>query len=116
MFDCIASEGGEGAVDPSRALMVGDRLETDILFGANCGMWTVLALTGVSSLQDVHAKMASELPQHKKMVPDFYLPCNAFMFYISLLDASAQVSAVAYGNCKTLIFRRKSNQLWHTMP
>ncbi|XP_048376350.1 chronophin-like [Stegostoma tigrinum] len=73
MFDCIASEGGEGAVDPSRALMVGDRLETDILFGANCGMWTVLALTGVSSLQDVHAKMASELPQHKKMVPDFYV-------------------------------------------
>ncbi|GCB70817.1 hypothetical protein scyTo_0010859 [Scyliorhinus torazame] len=44
MFDYIASEGGDGAIDPARALMIGDRLETDILFGANCGMRTVLLL------------------------------------------------------------------------
>ncbi|XP_067865611.1 pyridoxal phosphate phosphatase [Heterodontus francisci] len=73
MFDCIASEAGDGAVDPTRALMIGDRLETDILFGANCGMRTVLALTGVSSLEEAQANMASELPHCRRMVPDFYV-------------------------------------------
>ncbi|XP_041068301.1 pyridoxal phosphate phosphatase-like [Carcharodon carcharias] len=72
MFDCIANEG-EGAIDPSRALMIGDRLETDILFGANCGMRTVLVLTGVSTLQDAQANMVSDIPHHRKMVPDFYV-------------------------------------------
>ncbi|XP_067830190.1 pyridoxal phosphate phosphatase isoform X2 [Heptranchias perlo] len=71
MFDCIACNSG--GLDPARALMVGDRLETDILFGVNCGMQTVLTLTGVSSLREAQANMASDRPSQRKMVPNFYV-------------------------------------------
>jgi arabinose operon protein AraL len=44
---------------PERCMMVGDRLETDILMGQKAGMATALVLTGVTSLQDVnHAPLA----------------------------------------------------------
>ncbi|MDI4648656.1 HAD-IIA family hydrolase [Cohnella hashimotonis] len=36
-----------------RCLMVGDRLETDMLFGSNMGLRTALVLTGVASEQDM---------------------------------------------------------------
>lgn len=47
MFECISSQF---RVDPAQCLMVGDRLETDMLFGANCGLDTMLTLTGTVSL------------------------------------------------------------------
>jgi len=37
---------------PERCLMVGDRLETDILMGKNAGFTTALPLTGAASLAD----------------------------------------------------------------
>jgi ribonucleotide monophosphatase NagD (HAD superfamily) len=40
-------------VDASRALMVGDRLDTDILAGERAGTPTLLVLTGVSTVQEV---------------------------------------------------------------
>ncbi|WP_440108712.1 HAD-IIA family hydrolase [Paenibacillus sp. QZ-Y1] len=40
-------------VDSNRCLMIGDRLETDILFGQQNGMKTALVLTGISSREDV---------------------------------------------------------------
>jgi ribonucleotide monophosphatase NagD (HAD superfamily) len=40
-----------------RCMMVGDRLETDIAMGQNAGMLTAVALTGVSTREDV-ARMA----------------------------------------------------------
>lgn len=40
-------------VDRSRCLMIGDRLETDILFGRQNGMKTALVLTGISSREDI---------------------------------------------------------------
>lgn len=36
-----------------RCLMVGDRLETDIMFGVNNGLYTALVLTGVASERDI---------------------------------------------------------------
>ncbi|WP_058301598.1 HAD-IIA family hydrolase [Gorillibacterium timonense] len=42
-------------VPPHRCLMVGDRLETDILFGIQNGVSTALVLTGAASTQDVDA-------------------------------------------------------------
>ncbi|XP_042323856.1 SH3 domain-binding protein 1 [Sceloporus undulatus] len=70
MFECIVERFG---VDPSRMLMVGDRLETDILFGKNCGLDTVLTLTGVSLLEEAQAYMASDSPAAKDLVPHYYV-------------------------------------------
>lgn len=67
MFECIAEDFN---VDPTRILMVGDRLETDILFGHRCGMTTVLTLTGVSSLEEAQAYLAAG--QHD-LVPHYYV-------------------------------------------
>ncbi|XP_060135417.1 SH3 domain-binding protein 1 [Zootoca vivipara] len=70
MFECIVERFG---VDPSRMLMVGDRLETDILFGKNCGLETVLTLTGVSNLEEAQAYMASDSPAARDLVPHYYV-------------------------------------------
>ncbi len=40
-------------VDAERALMIGDRLDTDILAGERAGTPTLLVLTGVSTVQEV---------------------------------------------------------------
>nr|XP_034983717.1 SH3 domain-binding protein 1 [Zootoca vivipara] len=70
MFECIVERFG---VDPSHMLMVGDRLETDILFGKNCGLETVLTLTGVSNLEEAQAYMASDSPAARDLVPHYYV-------------------------------------------
>ncbi|KAB1270218.1 Pyridoxal phosphate phosphatase [Camelus dromedarius] len=67
MFECITEHF---SVDPSRMLMVGDRLETDILFGHRCGMTTVLTLTGVSRLEEAQGYLAAG--QHD-LVPHYYV-------------------------------------------
>ncbi|XP_006865265.1 PREDICTED: pyridoxal phosphate phosphatase [Chrysochloris asiatica] len=67
MFECITEHFG---MDPSRTLMVGDRLETDILFGHRCGLTTVLTLTGVSRLEEAQAHLAAG--QHE-LVPHYYV-------------------------------------------
>lgn len=53
--------------DPSRACMVGDRLNTDIAFGKSGGLGTLLVLTGVSKESELDA--ASNPP----VVPEFYI-------------------------------------------
>lgn len=70
MFECVASQFG---LDPERCLMVGDRLDTDIMLGSNCGLKTLLTLTGVSTVAEAEANQKSECPQRQKMVPDFYI-------------------------------------------
>ena len=50
------------------------RLNTDILFGNNCGLKTILVLTGISSLADVNSIKISNSPDHKSSIPDFYMP------------------------------------------
>ncbi|XP_060044923.1 bargin isoform X4 [Erinaceus europaeus] len=67
MFECIMEDF---SVDPDRTLMVGDRLETDILFGHRCGMTTVLTLTGVSRLEEAQAYLVTG--QHD-LVPHYYV-------------------------------------------
>ncbi|XP_056152940.1 glycerol-3-phosphate phosphatase [Lampris incognitus] len=70
MFDCVASQFG---LDGARCLMVGDRLDTDILLGSNCGLRTVLTLTGVSTVADAEAHLKSGCPEKQRMVPDYYV-------------------------------------------
>jgi phosphoglycolate phosphatase len=54
----------EFELEPSRTLMVGDRLDTDIAFGAACGMMTLLPLTGVTS---------AAMLRGSEMQPDFVI-------------------------------------------
>ena len=70
MVDCVASQFG---LDRDRCMMVGDRLDTDIMLGTNCGLKTVLTLTGVNTLADAQAHQGSGCPERQKLVPDFYV-------------------------------------------
>lgn len=70
MYDCVASQFG---LDRTRCLMVGDRLDTDILLGSNCGLKTLLTLTGVSTVADAEAHQESGCPKRLGMVPDYYV-------------------------------------------
>jgi 4-nitrophenyl phosphatase len=45
-------------VEPGEAVMVGDRLDTDIIAGERAGMLTLLVLTGVSTREEIHAAPA----------------------------------------------------------
>ena len=44
------------------------------MFGNNCGLRTVLVLTGISSLKDVENVQTSVSPDNMNLVPDFYMP------------------------------------------
>lgn len=59
-------------LDKSRICMVGDRLDTDVLFGTDNGLKTVLVLSGVTSEEKL-------LSEENKITPDFYAnDINAF--------------------------------------
>uniref|UniRef100_A0A8D2Q6S5 Glycerol-3-phosphate phosphatase n=2 Tax=Varanus komodoensis TaxID=61221 RepID=A0A8D2Q6S5_VARKO len=70
MFECVASEF---RIDPARTIMVGDRLDTDILMGNSCGLTTLLTLTGVTTLEEVEGHRSSDCPQRRSLVPDYYV-------------------------------------------
>ncbi|KAK7439856.1 hypothetical protein VKT23_017427 [Stygiomarasmius scandens] len=60
MFESIIAKHD---INPSRTIMIGDRLDADVAFGKNCGVATMLVLSGLASLADV-----SEVGP---IVPDF---------------------------------------------
>ncbi|XP_069503447.1 glycerol-3-phosphate phosphatase [Ambystoma mexicanum] len=70
ILDCVASEY---PINPARTVMVGDRLDTDILMGTSCGLKTILTLTGFSTLEDAQAHLSSGSPSRQGMVPDYYV-------------------------------------------
>lgn len=70
MFKCMANQFG---LDPSKCLMVGDRLDTDIMLGSTCGLKTLLSLTGVSTIADAEEHQRSGCPKRQGMVPDYYV-------------------------------------------
>lgn len=62
MLECIKAKHD---FDPSRTLMIGDRLNTDIQFGKNGGLSTLLVLTGITKEEEITGPDASPI------VPDF---------------------------------------------
>ncbi|THH00252.1 hypothetical protein EW026_g2240 [Hermanssonia centrifuga] len=62
MLECIKAKHD---FDPARTIMVGDRLNTDIEFGKNGGLATLLVLTGITKETDISGPNASTT------VPDY---------------------------------------------
>jgi 4-nitrophenyl phosphatase len=50
--------------DKSKAIFVGDRLNTDIQFGINGGIATMLVLSGISTRTEIDAADASIIPTY----------------------------------------------------
>ncbi|KAF8586948.1 p-nitrophenyl phosphatase [Ramaria rubella] len=59
MIDCIRAKH---VFDPSRTIMVGDRINTDIVFGKSGGLGTLLVLTGITSKDDLADLTVQETP------------------------------------------------------
>ncbi|KAF4356777.1 hypothetical protein G4B88_022026 [Cannabis sativa] len=72
MMDYLANEFG---IQKSQICMVGDRLDTDILFGQNGGCKTLLVLSGVTSLSMLQSP-------NNSIQPDFYT--NKISDFLSL--------------------------------
>ncbi|SCV74069.1 BQ2448_6501 [Microbotryum intermedium] len=60
VFFCLRSYD----LDKSKMLMVGDRLNTDILFGVNGGISTMLVLTGINTRAEAEAEDAIAKPTY----------------------------------------------------
>ena len=56
--------------DKGRTCIVGDRLDSDILLGHNCGLESVLVMTGTTDASQLGALRAAD-----PMRPDFVLDC-----------------------------------------
>jgi len=50
-------------INPSTSLMIGDRLDTDIAFGKNCGFQTLLVLSGITD-EKLLERETNNLPDH----------------------------------------------------
>ncbi|KAL0268163.1 UNVERIFIED_CONTAM: hypothetical protein PYX00_010214 [Menopon gallinae] len=58
---------------PSRTLMIGDKCNTDILFGKKCGFQTLLVLSGVTDREELTKFAASLDPSDRDLVPKYYI-------------------------------------------
>lgn len=72
ILDCIKMKHPE--IDISRCIMIGDRLNTDILLGTRHGLKTLFVGTGHNSLNDVRQLEKSTDEKDQFLVPDYYLP------------------------------------------
>jgi len=57
----------------ARTLMIGDRANTDIMLGKNCGLQTLLVGSGVHSLADTRRWEASNSEEESRLVADHYM-------------------------------------------
>ncbi|GFT08092.1 glycerol-3-phosphate phosphatase [Nephila pilipes] len=73
MLDCIKMIHHD--IDFSRSIMIGDRLNTDILLGTRHGLKTLFVGTGINSIDDVRQLEKSSDENDQLLVPDYYLPC-----------------------------------------
>lgn len=81
MIDYLCSKLG---LDRGRICMVGDRLDTDILFGTDNGLKSLLVLSGVTSEEKL-------MNQENTITPDFYADSIADFF----IDESVKVEVTA---------------------
>jgi len=68
MYDVITAKQ---KIDRRRTLFIGDRLNTDILFAGRAGFQSLLVLSGVSTMDDVHCKETSMSEEDQRSVPNY---------------------------------------------
>ena len=61
-------------LDPSRTIMIGDRMNTDILFGRRNKLKTFLVLTGFETEKSLEQAVQSDQPALNEQVPHYYMP------------------------------------------
>ncbi|GAX15349.1 pyridoxal phosphatase [Fistulifera solaris] len=71
LAELIESEHG---LNLSRTMMIGDRLDTDIQFGNDSGMFTALVLTGVTGANDIYQTLMQQDQGHCTPMPDAIFP------------------------------------------
>jgi len=71
MFEIVKSR--HPSVTPARTLMIGDRADTDILLGKNCGLQTLMVGSGVHTLQHVKEWESSADPEENRLVPEKFV-------------------------------------------
>ncbi|KAH9502725.1 hypothetical protein Btru_069605 [Bulinus truncatus] len=69
MFDLLKQVRN---IDPSRCLMTGDSVNTDIVFGKKCGVKTLLVLSGMSTEDDIITSNRKGPNADPIKQPDFY--------------------------------------------
>lgn len=71
-FDCI--KAAHPTIDPSRTLMIGDRLDSDIAFGHNNNFgYSLLVLTGVTNIEELDKYVSSDKEEDKILIPTHYI-------------------------------------------
>ena len=71
-------------IQPDRTLMIGDRADTDVLFGKNSDLITLMVGTGTNSRDDIFEWCDSNDSAIQNLVPDYYSKSliDVFMNYI----------------------------------
>jgi phosphoglycolate phosphatase len=59
-------------INPSRTMMIGDRTNTDVKFGRDHGLRTMLVLSGCHQVDDI---LENQMNERDDMIPDFYAEC-----------------------------------------
>ena len=81
LFKCIQKELD---LVPERSIMIGDRMDTDILFGKRNNLKTLLVFTGIESKESLDSVISSEDEELKKQLPDYYM--SSIGEWVSLLE------------------------------
>lgn len=74
-FDIIRSQ--HPTIDPTRTVMIGDRLTTDMPFGHNNGLSTLFVQSGIGTKEEMFEYSQSNDYEEQLYAPDYYLPSLA---------------------------------------
>ena len=78
MFEAVKKAYPE--IQPERTLMIGDRADTDVVFGKNCGLATLMVGTGTNSIDDIRDWELSDTEAQKILIPNYFVTSLGAIF------------------------------------